>query len=160
MRMGVQIFPILTTLGQRLESFCFRTTFARGIAVDYKARLITRRFFAGGGGIMAFCLMLDYGTGSSWIDEIGDFEYPAMLEDGGGSMFRLRSGLDEYSRQTLLRSLQSLVLAEVESPGGQHEIIRLACERGEYQSGSIELAMAPVMYPIEIHGAAVSCGNN
>jgi hypothetical protein len=89
---------------------------------------------------MAFCLMLDYGTGSSWIDEIGDFEYPAMLEDGGGFMFRLRSELDEYSRQVLLQSLQPIILAEMESPGGQHEIIKMACERGKYQSNKTELA--------------------
>jgi hypothetical protein len=53
---------------------------------------------------MAFCIMLDYGSGASWIDEVSDAEYPAILEDGGGFMFRLSS------------------------PGSQHENIRTACE--------------------------------
>ena len=81
---------------------------------------------------MAFCLMLDYVTGSSWIDDIGDVEYPAMLEDGSGLMFRLRSGLDVYSRQALLQSLQSVIFDEMKSPGSMYEEIFAACERAEY----------------------------
>lgn len=81
---------------------------------------------------MAFCLMLDYGTGLSWIDEVGDLEYPAMLEDGGGFMFRLSPDLDAYSRQVLLQSLQTAISAEMNSPGSQHENIRAACESAEY----------------------------
>lgn len=77
---------------------------------------------------MSFCLMLDYGSGSSWIDEVGDSEYPAILEDGGGFMFRLSPELDAYSRQVLLQSLQPIILAEMNSPGSQHENIKEACE--------------------------------
>lgn len=77
---------------------------------------------------MAFCLMLDYGSGSSWIGEFGDSEYPAILEDGGGFMFRLPAELDAYSRQVLLQSLQSMILAEMNSPGSQHQNIRAACD--------------------------------
>lgn len=77
---------------------------------------------------MSFCLMLDYGSGSSWIDEVGDSEYPAILEDGGGFMFRLPPELDAYSRQVLLQSLRPIILAEMNNPGSQHENIREACE--------------------------------
>jgi len=77
---------------------------------------------------MAFCLMLDYGSGASWIDEVSDAEYPAILEDGGGFMVRLPSDLDPYSRQVLLQSLRPIILAEMSSPGSQHENIRTACE--------------------------------
>jgi len=77
---------------------------------------------------VAFCIMLDYGSASSWIDEVGDSEYPAILEDGGGFMFYLPSDLDAYSRQVLLQSLRSMISAEFNNPGSQHENIRTACE--------------------------------
>ena len=86
---------------------------------------------------MAYFLMLDYGSGSSWIEEIGDFEYPAMLEDGGGFMFSLPPKLDAYSRQALRRSLRSAIAAEMKSPGSQHDIIRQAV------SGSKFVQVAP-----------------
>jgi hypothetical protein len=70
--------------------------------------------------------MLDYGSGSSWIDEIGETECPSMLEDGGGFMFRLSPRLDAYSRQAVLQSLQSVIAAEMKSPGSQHDILRQA----------------------------------
>jgi hypothetical protein len=77
---------------------------------------------------MSFCLMIDYGSGSSWIDEVADSEYPAILEDGGGFMFRLLPDLDSYGRQVLLQSLRPMILAEMNNPGSQHENIRNACQ--------------------------------
>jgi len=35
---------------------------------------------------------------------------------------------DAYSRQVLLQSLQPIILAEMNSPGSQHENIKEACE--------------------------------
>lgn len=81
---------------------------------------------------MTFCLLLDYATGSSWIDEVGESEYPAMLEDGGGFMFRLAYDLDAYSRQVLLQSLRPVIGLEMRRPGSQHDAIRDYCEGAVY----------------------------
>jgi len=76
---------------------------------------------------MALCLMLDYATGLSWIDDVSESEYPPVLEDGGGFMAWLPPGLDPYNQQVFLQSLKSIIDAEMRMPGSQHKAIKNAC---------------------------------
>lgn len=80
---------------------------------------------------MALCLLLDYGTGSSWIDDVGASEHPPVLEDGGGFMAWLPPELDRYTQQLLLQSLRSTIAAEMRMPGSQHGAIEEACLNAE-----------------------------